>query len=564
MTAFVKRHWFPAACCVLLAGMAAAMAAAMLIEVQNWDEGIHLAAGYSYWKTGDFRINPEHPPLFKLVATAPLLLLSPDLPVDSPRWRQPNQMEFAVEFMYKNRVPADRMLLASRSIMMVFTLALGLAIALWTRRRFGALAALLALFLYTTDPNFIAHGHYVTNDVFMAFFAFVSVIAWVRFLDTRRRRDLALAAVVLGLALVAKFSAIFLLPVFGILGLLRLRRPYLRDAARMVAAGVICLVISAAIIAAVYGPATKESLHGPKFRQVVNRSTFGGEVLYQFGKRLGLPAHPYLRGVDVLVEHSEHGHRTYLLGEHSRQGWWYYFPVLFAVKTPTAVLALAAAALAAALWRLRRWRKILWRFEWAALALPFAAYWASCLSSNMNIGLRHLLPAYPFLFVMIAAALLPDRQAARRQRLRLVLIGVACAFQLFEVARIHPHYTAFFNTPAGGPGNGPRYAVDSNIDWGTDLKKLRRYLESIGWKQDVCMSYFGRANMAYYGIHYQYLPETKDIEKRASADCLAAISVTQLYEVYTPPGTYAWLREKEPVAKVGYSMYIYDLRKKTP
>ena len=192
-------------------------------------------------------------------------------------------------------------------------------------------------------------------------------------------------------------------------------------------------------------------------------------------------------------------------------------------------------------------------FRWVALATPMVVYGALLLTSHVNLGVRYLLPMYPFLFILLAAVVMAKP--------RVWLIAAVMAIQLFETVRIYPDYLAFFNTVSGGPGNGPRYLADSNIDWGQDLKKLQKYVKSTGWKGQVCFTYFGTASLAYYSLPWAYLPETKDVEQRKNIDCIAAISVTQLYDVYIAPGTFSWLREKTPMAKVGYSIYVYDLRK---
>jgi hypothetical protein len=319
----------------------------------------------------------------------------------------------------------------------------------------------------------------------------------------------------------------------------------------------------------VYGPETIRSLNGPPLNSALEGNAPATEVLRVMGWLFDLPSHPYLLGLDEVGRSSAAGRNSYLLGRNSTSGWWYYFPVVFLVKTPTAVLLLAAVCLVVGsigLFRyLTHWRERIplrkTPFRWIAVVLPLALYTVTLLTSRINLGVRHMLPIYPFLFVLLAAVVFHTRWAWFG-RLRMPLFVVVAALQLFETVHIYPHYLAFFNTVSGGPGNGPRYLADSNIDWGQDSKKLKKYLDSTGWKGEVCLSYFGTAPPSYYGVHTVYLPETEDVERRRNVDCLAAISVTQLCEVYAKPGEYQWLREREPIAKVGYSIYVYDLRKR--
>jgi hypothetical protein len=568
----IPKEWrFPIAVAALLAAMGVVLLVTAAGETQTWDEGIHLSAGYSYLKTGDFKMNQEHPPLFKLLAGVPLLLLKPDLPLDREAWKNGWQIEFGRDFMDRNRVSPDQILRYGRIPTMLLTLLLGFAIAVWTRRHFGTAAALGAVFLYATDPNVIAHGRYVTNDLMVTFFAFLVVTTWAKYLETKRRRDLVAAGLLLGLALVSKFSALFLIPVVVLLYLFRWWQegavePPVRKSLSLkhcLVSLAVLAVIGAVVIGAVYGPETLRSLGGPSLLDEMRPAKEANSInaaLRAMGYFFDLPAHPYLIGLNRVSEFDTGGHRAYLLGKVSMFGWWYYFPVVFAVKTPTAVLLLVVLCLGIGVWRLARGYRSLTvavlknlPFQWVALAMPMVVYGAMLLTSHVNLGVRYLLPVYPFLFILVAAVVI--------QRPKVWLIVAVVAIQLFETVRIYPDYLAFFNTMSGGPGNGPRYLADSNIDWGQDLKKLRKYLESTAPKEKICFTYFGTASIGYYFLPYLYLPETKDVEQRKNVDCLAAISVTQLYDVYVAPGTFSWLREKKPLAKVGYSIYIYDLRK---
>ena len=133
-----------------------------------------------------------------------------------------------------------------------------------------------------------------------------------------------------------------------------------------------------------------------------------------------------------------------------------------------------------------------------------------------------------------------------------------------EVARIAPHYLAFFNTVSGGPEKGPEYLLDSNIDWGQDLKNLRRWLDQHGYKK-VCLSYFGQADRVYYGFGPTEPPFGAEVRSwGVYPDCVVAASVTPLHGLYTKPEWLAWLLPMTPTARIGYSIYVYDLRGKSP
>jgi len=249
--------------------------------------------------------------------------------------------------------------------------------------------------------------------------------------------------------------------------------------------------------------------------------------------------------------------------------------VAFAVKTTTGALLLLAAALALAA---RRWRDLRaargagtpacragthpGALAPYAAAIAVAIYFAGACVSHIDIGLRFLLPVYPLLYLLLAAWLwgqAPTRVSAPRAG-RVVLL--AClVLHVAECARIHPYYTAFFNTLSGGPARGSEYLVDSNIDWGQDLLRLGRYMAAHG-ETSPCLFYFGKPDPILVFSHWSYLPRTEDTAARAEMNCLAAISVTVLRNVYVHPGEYTWMWSLKPAARVGYSINVYDLRRK--
>ena len=509
----------------LLALMGGLQIASMREESQTYDEGLHLAAGVSYWKTGDFRANPEHPPLGKLLAAVPLLLAGVEWNIGQKQWHEQDQFTLAGPFVYRNKIDADLLLFLGRLPTVLVSLGLGLGIALTGKRLFGPLAGIVALALYATDPNFIAHGHYITNDVLAAAAVFGSAITWLRAVETDRRRDWAIAAAMLGLALTVKFSTLFLIPVHAAIawwnGRLRLR----------------WLAAAFAVVGAMYGPETLRLNTLPPLADRIPTRTKMGEAVHAAALDFRVPGHHYLDGVWQLISHQETGHRTYLLGEVKETGTWKYFFVAFAVKTPTAVLLL----LALTAWRVR---PALW------MNYP-AVYFMMSLGSSLNLGLRHLLPVYPFLFLWIGAGL-----AWRWWPVLLVALGL----QVYEVGRTAPYYTAFFNRPSGGAENGHKILLDSNLDWGQDAKRLGRWVRERQLEK-ICVSYFGTASLDYYGIAQIPIAHARQGE---GLDCWAAVCANDLYDLYLPAGTHAWTRKLTPAGTIGHSIFLYDLRRGIP
>lgn len=547
---------------LLLAALATLQIRSARQETQTFDEGFYLAAGYSYWKLADFRLEPQHPALGKMLVSFPLLFLNPTLPTDHPSWARANDTEFGREFMYANRVPADTMLFAGRMMTVSVSLCLGLAIALWTRRTFGIGAAIVALLFYCFDPSVLAHGHYTTNELLVTLFVFLTCIVWWRYLGSPSARWLALTGFLLGLALATKLSALFLWPVLFLLYCVAWRRDPVKFGINRLITSMSVLTLAAFVTVALtyvqrpdlLVPATRSArLADPSIRMIRDEDQANaiGKSLAWVGGRLGLRAHPFLLSVGKLGSHNTGGHPAYLLGMQSLRGWWYYFPVAFAVKTPIATLAalLLVCVLAS------RWLRTSEGRNWPVLVIPLFVYLPLSMTTHINIGVRHLFPIYPFLFVAIGAIV-----AGLDWKWRMPAAVILAVTLVAETASVHPHYLAFFNRLVGGPENGAQYLLDSNLDWGQDLKHLKSFTERQRIER-LCLTYFGQALPEYYGIAAAGLPYTPDSPEWNSVDCVAAVSANQLFGLYDSPDRFARLRQAEPIAKVGYSIYLFDLRK---
>jgi hypothetical protein len=250
---------------------------------------------------------------------------------------------------------------------------------------------------------------------------------------------------------------------------------------------------------------------------------------------------------------------SFLLGARSDTGWWYYFPVAIALKAPLPLLVLIVAAAVLAFVRPGPSRAQ-W-FVW----LPPAIFLALTMTQNINIGHRHVLGLYPFLFV--AASRCAALAWAARGRWARSARGAVVALALLyagSVLRVHPDYLAYFNEAAGGPSQGWRWLVDSNLDWGQDLPGLKRYMDANAIPR-VTLCYFGTADPAYYGIaadrlpSYQPPPPSTLVHSVRPGD-VVAISATHLQGLYLEPEMeplLALLRARRPVATIGHSIFVY-------
>lgn len=536
---------------IAIAAVAGLLAAVQLLSIrgesQTWDEGFEIVGGYQYLTTGEYRASLENPPLARILEAIPLLLVHPELKGDARSANNTAGSDVAagLAFLYGNRIHAGALLLIARLPMIAVTVGLLLAIAWWCKVRFGALAGLVAAVLFAADPTVIAHGRYVKNDMTVTAMAFLAVIAWDWFLRSRRNVALVASGVSLGLALGSKFSAVFLLPVFLLLYVFANWRKF--SVVRFVKSFAVVGALATAVLLLLYAPYAAMLLPhargapGVPLRDAVDQSTIFGRDVAWIGSRLGWRAHPLLVGLSEFAAHGGGSHPAYLLGHRGTTGWWYYFPFAFAIKTPFGAIAAILLAVPFAI------------FE-PVLILPIVIFGALSIIGHVDIGLRHILPVYPFLYALAGVGL-----SRMRWRFRSAVIAAVLATVAIESLAAFPYYTAFFNALAGGSKNGPKYLVDSNIDWGQDLKRLGQFSMARG-NPRICIAYFGTAPTWYYVHAPENFPSPEEMRRGAPLECeFAAVSVTPLEGVYVPEDRFSWLRDVPPLARIGYSIYVWDV-----
>lgn len=418
-----------------------------------------------------------------------------------------------------------------------------LVVFAWLTARRGTAAGLFGAVLLALSPSIVSHSALATTDACAALFALLALAALDRF--DRRPGALWLGGVAaaLALAISAKYSGLFLLPVAA----LWLLRPQLRTlaakhAAALAHAGVRwsgnLLLLVALVALFTWG------LHG--LARVEATPEDASQSLWPS------PA----VGVRAQMNHQAHGHRMFLAGRHSTTGFVEYFPIAFGVKSTPAELLLVLAALGVAL-AARRWRlpesgppsatRSLWLLAGGLYALL-------ALGSRVQLGHRYILLLYPLLILWSVDVLAATR--ARWPTVAPWCAGALLALQVGSAAAIGPHHLAYFNTFSGGPERAWRLLVQSNLDWGQDLLLLRQELDRLGSRR-VLLDYWGTADPAAYGLRY-VAAEGADADAVASCDHLA-VSVTQLQEVLATHPRYAQLRALEPVGRAGYSILIYDM-----
>ena len=555
----------------LLGLMCALMVSSARLKSPTMDEQNHIARGYAYLCTGDLRLNLDHPPLINSLSAAPLLLLPGlKLPTDSPTWEHAHVIAFATQFLWHANHDANQILLLARLPIILLAIVLGCFVFRWATELHGPLAGLLALGLYVFDPNILAHGRLTTTDLGVTCFLFIAVYCFWRWLNHPTWSRLAAAGLTLGLALVSKYSALVLIPILPLIGLtyiLTSRQEGVKEDTTLVQR-VWTLTVAVGLMLALAG--------------LVAWAVYGFEVGPVVEGGISVPVPTYVRGLQGLLRHSELGHPAFLHGQYFSTERWDYFPVIFAIKTPLPTLILLCISLG---WTVKRraWRSVY------PLLLPVLVYLTTSLSSKaLNIGYRHILPLLPFLFVFASGVARSkvggDNTTVKSLRTKVRNLPLAACYLLLVVwylvasTRIYPDYLAYFNELVGGPDNGWRYLVDSNLDWGQDLKGLKRYV-ALRQAQDVeregieevYLSWFGSTYPGAYGydIPHRLLPSFVYYPGQVTgvafnplrpAPGVYAISATNLQGVYfSDHDLFAWFRERQPLAKIGYSIFIYEV-----
>ena len=279
----------------------------------------------------------------------------------------------------------------------------------------------------------------------------------------------------------------------------------------------------------------------------------------------------YMLGVSMVFMRVAGGNTTYFLGEVSNQAWWYYFPVAFFLKVPMALLVFIAMGLILWLSRARAslfkatFNKVRENFDEIAMLLFVIFYWAISITGNLNIGVRHVLPTFPFIYLLIAGQIKGWTSRATEstgksaiKTGKIMFISAMLAFYTISSVTTYPHFLAYFNEFAGGPNGGARYIVDSNLDWGQDLRRLKKFVEKNNIDK-IKVDYFGGGDVKYY------LGDRAEIwhADNGPATGWIAVSATFLQTSRAYPwASYAWLDQYEPVKKIGYSIFVYNVIKK--
>jgi len=595
---------------LLLIIAAALMLNAAWTDSAIFDETAHIVAGYTYVKHLDYRFNPEHPPLVKMLAGLPLLFQNLNFDTSKGYWNGLNEQWWAGnEFLYKSGNNADQIIFWARIGPILLALLLILFTYYIAKELVGRWWALLPPLLLAFSPILLAHGHYVTTDIAAALGILLSIYTFNNYLENPARRTAILAGLTFGFAQAVKFSSILLMPYLFLIAILfyfiKDNVPFYRYLWRTIlvmAIGYIIIVYPLYLLTTWNYPVEKQLSDTSALIQNFRFPLLANLNIWLAGNKTLRPFGEYLLGVLLVAQRSAGGNNAYFLGELSSHGWWYYFPLSYLMKEPLPTLLLIFLAAFLSLIKILRGfaqglKKSCQKFlEYLKISFPettflifIAIYWLSSIASPLNIGVRHIAPTLPLIYLLAAGTLRkwfnnqPNQITVTSWEqitkavngifnfwLKTLILSALLIWLILETSLAAPYFLSYFNNLSGWRTNGFYYITDSNFDWGQDLKRLQRWAaENLGPEEKIAVDYFGGGDPAYY-LKNQFLPwwSAKGNPKDDGIEWLAisantlqgalAIPVADFYK--NPADEYRWLENPYGfIDRAGTSIFIYKL-----
>ncbi|MBU1292226.1 glycosyltransferase family 39 protein [Patescibacteria group bacterium] len=592
----------------------------VLGDANTMDELAHTGAGYSYIVKQDMRLNPEHPPLLKDLAGLSVWLSSKitktqiNFPDQIEAWQKEKngQWDFGRQFLFHNGNDADKIILWARLPMILIMILLGFYVFKWARERYGNKAGLIALFLYSLSPTLLAHGRLVTTDVGAAACFFIATYYLIKWLQDSTKKNLIIAGIIFGLALLTKFSLALLIPYFGVITILWMiiNRKW-KPLFGLILIGIIAMIL-------VYPVYLFNIWNLPMEKQVSDANyylgTYGNRLLadptlWMNTNTILRPYGQFFTGLLMVIQRASGGNTAYFMGEISNVAWPLYFPIVFLIKVPLALFVLILISLFSMSFPRKRESSsgfpiklgmtekiritIKKYFTEIALLIFLAIYWYTSVTSNLNIGVRHVLPIFPILYILISGQIskwlcLPPGPFLEKVKLtpkklfvsvkmttkayfilcfKYLILAILLFWYAFGVIQIYPHFITYFNESIGGPTQGYKYVTDSNLDWGQDLKRLAQFVED-NKIQTIYVDYFGGDDLKYrLDDKFQFWWGKRDPSELPANSWIAiSASFIQSGRGITTKGFiekadyYNWLDQYEPITIIGNSIFVYYIK----
>jgi hypothetical protein len=555
--------------CAILAVMTALLWGPMRDETATVDETTYMGGGYAYFKTGSCRMGEENPLLVQMILAAPMLAfdvhvsdqaqalmhgraVSPlgwrwnvtfapvqQLFPDGVNWYHdsvPEAQYFGKILVYDPANDAERLLFWARFTQLLMTLGTTVFVFFWAGQLTGnPWAGLMAAVLWAFNPVTLAYGHLAITEPGISLTYAVAIWWFTRTVASPRPRNAFILGVLTALALQMKLLALILLPTYvALLALLWLRERKIAPVKQLAALAGLFLAGGWIATMAVYFPHC-----GPPppvdFGQALELRV---PDWFTSLRPLLMPGE-FAKAVTLKLLHSQSGQDAFLMGQWSKMGWWYYYPVVMWFKTPVPLLLLTAAGAVLLLWRVRT-------VPYAAL-VPWAAaalYLLSALTSKIDIGVRHAMPVYPLLAVGVVD------QLARLDRKWRIVAWAGGAWLVAIALFAYPDYLPYCNVFAGGTANGYQNVIDSNYDWGQDGKRLKQWMAD-NHVDHIYLDFFGTQT----AIEWHKIPNTR-VDAQSAQQISEGDLVVSISELMRPE--WAWLRaSRSPTARIGYTLFVY-------
>lgn len=509
----LAKRWTWIAVTALIALQVAQFAYIVHRESLTWDEDDHMFAGYEMWKAGDYGLNPEHPPLVKLLATLPVLGEKMWVPtVRQDRDFKTEAYQDGREWLARNDGGGQRLVFRIRMAAGLLAVGLSLVVFFAAREWFGTASALIALVLVAFEPNILGHSALVTTDVGVTLFFLLSIYTFYRYVKQPSWARLVFAGIAAGLLLATKHSGILLAPMLVLLIAYEVfaaaKGARARTALRLTGALAAIVVIGVVVLWAFYGFRYSARPAGlalttslADYVKPLSRFNQAGVMTIA---RLHLLPESYLMGL-VDVKRMAQFYPTYILGKQIAHGVWWYFPVVIAIKTTLGLLGLVLLSLfAIATRRLNKPREVMY------ILIPWVVYLAVAMLSGMNIGSRHVLPLYALAAILSGAGVMALSAPGRAQsRAWAWVCGVLIVAHVVSALTVFPNDIAYANEAWGGPKNLHNLLSDANVDWAQQLISVKKWQDKHP-DEECWFAYFAypEVDTETYGIRCHPLPTT--------------------------------------------------------
>lgn len=540
----------------------------------TFDEPLHIAAGYSKLITGDFRMNSEHPPLMHLIEALPLLIIKPTLNLTEISWTQKNLMDFIRKFFFEYNKNPRQILEYSRLPIIALTILLGALIYKWTRELFGTNSAIIALTIYTFEPNILAHGILATTDMGFAFFTFLALYCYWKFFNTQSTQTLLLAGITMGLAQLTKYTAIFLWPTYFLIILAASKnfskitpkfsypfqnkiknKFYKQIYFQIISFGTIILISLLLINATYLFKGTGTPIQQAMLEDTtLNKEIFSPQKIFGTNKITNylaqnipnpLPYH-YAKGLGFVLYEGKTPKPNIIFGKYYERGAWHYYVAAFIAKTTITLILLIilSAILPQNKSKKQPNNQTTKQQAWQFILIPITIILLALSSATKQIGIRYILAIFPFLIIWVSGRITNTNTKITTNKIfKYLLIILLIAHATSSIAQF-PNYLSYYNE-AIGPENGWKYFADTNTDWGQDFDKLRTYVLC---KPDTKIQYFGTNDLNFYGLSNQKAKESCEKEN---------IAISASEAVFNKK--FEWLKNQLPKQKIGNSILLYNI-----